>query len=273
MSRRSAVLGAVAILAVLALGISNASAASLSVVAGKLGSFNVADRCVTGPLPVTVAGTPTAGSYPQVLIGAVPAACSGKAIKLTVFGTGWSVLGTSQAVATASTGSTTVTMTAAYPGASVLGAALSIGGYGVTTSWTFTPPVSYPTCQVYRLVGGVETARPGSTCTVTGLTVDSSWGTVGSRMANVSIAFSYSGATYPDYFKFTVDMTTATGLPAGWNWATSGTNGGNLVLSPSYHCSSLPILSGSSDPGWGPTNGFQFQIVEKRAGQTVTCAG
>ena len=49
MSGRSAVLGAVAILAVLAFGISNASAASLSVIAGKLGSFNVADRCVTGP--------------------------------------------------------------------------------------------------------------------------------------------------------------------------------------------------------------------------------
>jgi hypothetical protein len=139
-NRRIGALGAIAILAVLALGISNASAASLRVIAGKLGTFNVADRCVTGPLPVTVAGTPTAGSYPQVHIGTVLAACDGKAIKLTVFGTGGSVLGTSQALATASTDTTTVTMMATYPGALVLGAALTIGGYGVTTTWTGPPP-------------------------------------------------------------------------------------------------------------------------------------
>jgi len=234
----------------------------------------------SGTLGVQVSGHPCSGTatataatgsgttYSAVSI-TVPSGCAGKELFLTLLN-GSTVLRSGTATV-AGSGATTVTFTGTYTATSSLTVQAVVDGWNLPTTWSFTPPVSYPTCQVYRLVGGVETARPG-TCTVTGLKVDSFWGTVGSRMANVSISFSYSGATYPDYFRFTVDMATSTGIPAGWNWATSGTRGGNLVLSPSYQCSSLPILAGSSTPSWGPTNGFQFQILENRVGQTVTCA-
>lgn len=252
----------------LCVGLVVANAASLQVQSGTLGA-QVSDHPCSGTAAATAA-TGSGTTYSAVSIITVPSGCAGKELFLTLLN-GSTVLRSGTANV-AGSGATTVTFTGTYTATSSLTVQAVVDGWNLPTTWTFTPPVSYPICQVCRLVGGVETARPGSTCTVTGLTVDSYWGTVGSRMANVSIAFSYSGATYPDYFKFTVDMTTATGLPAGWNWATSGTKGGNLVLSPSYQCSSLPILVGSSDPGWGPTNGFQFQIFENRAGETVTCA-
>ncbi len=174
MSRRAGVLGAVAVIAVVALGISNASAASLTVIAGKLGTFNVADRCATGPLAVAVAGTPgVGGTYTQVSIANVPAACDGKAIALTVFGAARNALGTSVLGAVAVTGPTTVIM-GSYTGADVLGAALTIGGYGMSTTWT--GPAGAANCVVTGVfpngVPGTEVARTTETCSVT-ITVNS----------------------------------------------------------------------------------------------------
>ena len=105
-----------------------------------------APRCVTGPLAVTVAGAPTGGNYSQASIGGIPSECNGLALNLTVFGSAGAALGTSAPSAVAATGTTTVTMIAAYSGAAVLGAALTIGGYGVTTTWTGPPPPA--TCVV-----------------------------------------------------------------------------------------------------------------------------
>ncbi|CAN5230642.1 hypothetical protein BH11ACT1_BH11ACT1_16040 [soil metagenome] len=144
------------------------------------------------------------------------------------------------------------------------------GSQTLTVSPAYAPP-AYPVCEVYRMVGGTETLQTGKRCTVTDLTAVNVWGTAGTRQANVNIGFSYTGATYPDYVKFTVDMATA-GLSTSWSWASSGTRGGNLLVSSTYRCSSLPILTGSSDPGWGPTSGFQFQVVEDRSTSGVTCA-
>ena len=86
---------------------------SVSVIVGILVALTIADRCAAGPLSVSVAGTVTNGSSIQVGIGSVPAQRKNLAIRLTVFGTSGASLG-----ATA-----------------VVGVALSVAGYGATTTF------------------------------------------------------------------------------------------------------------------------------------------
>ena len=185
MNRRIGALGAIAILAVLALGISNASAASLTVIAGKLGAFNVANRCATGPLAVAVAGTAdVGGTYTQVSITGVPVACSEKAIALTVFGSSGNSLRTSVLGAVAATGTTTVTMTGSYTGADVLGAALTIGGYGMTTTWTGAAA----SCVVTQVKIGTKWQAPTTqTCPVISTTVTKQNGSGTNHYATVTV--------------------------------------------------------------------------------------
>ena len=83
MSRRIGALGAVAVLAVLALGISNASAASLTVIAGKLGAFTA-----THPCPGTATAVPATlwsghARYRAVTL-TLPLGCGDRPVQVTV---------------------------------------------------------------------------------------------------------------------------------------------------------------------------------------------
>jgi hypothetical protein len=127
-------------------------------------------------------------------------------------------------------------------------------------TWAVTPTVG---CTVMRLVNGVETVQAGKTCSVTA-TMDNYWSSAPSRVANVTFAFTYSGATYPDYFLFTIDMRTATGVPSGWSWTTSGSVGANLVGRSA--CSALPYFTATTFPSWGPVSSTQIQFHENRTG-------
>jgi len=82
-SRRIGALGAVAVLAVLALGISNASAASLTVIAGKLGAFTA-----THPCPGTATAVPATlwsghARYRAVTL-TLPLGCGDRPVQVTV---------------------------------------------------------------------------------------------------------------------------------------------------------------------------------------------
>lgn len=258
-----------ALLALLLLGSTAVvgQAASLDVRTASLHAFDSADRCADGP--VTVTAGPVSGGSATGLEMDVPAGCHGIAGMLHLGG----VAGATDVPFTLPASGTTATVPVpgGFPPDAVTGVAMTLGTWGVPTSWSYTPPATGPACAVYRLVGGVEVLRP-ATCTVTSVHFVNWWDSPGNRKANVGISFSYSGAQYPDYFRFTVDMSTARGIPAGWVWSTSGTRGGNLVLAPSYRCSSLPVIEGSSVPSWGPTGGFEFQIWENRLGDSqVTC--
>lgn len=246
-----------------------ASAAQLTLTGGRLPFASSYQRCDDAVAATTAW---TAGTSSSVQVAGVATACAGLSVRVVIYdpATG-AVQAASTSPVTVPVGGGVVTVaTTGYAPSATDRASVTIDSWPVPATWAYTQP--YPICGVYRLVNGVETARP-ATCTVTGLSAAARWGTSGSRLANVDIAFAYAGATYPDYFKFTVDLSTTSGLPADWSWATSGFSGGNLVVSPSYPCSSLPVLAGSSVPSWGPTTGLEFRLVEKRSTESVACAG
>jgi hypothetical protein len=262
MSRRGAGLGAVAILAVLALGISNASAASLSVIAGKLGTFNVADRCATGPLAVAVAGTSgVGGTYTQVSIASVPAACNGLAIKVTVFGASGNSLGTSVLGAVAATGTTTVTMTGSYTGAAVLGAALTIGGYGMTTTWTGAAA----SCVVTQArIGGVWQAPTTQTCSVVSTTVTKQSGSGTNHSATVTVTI-HNDSNVQIRWLVNADLGQS---PPYMTWTTHSVTlavGASLASG----CGSMPFVSISGGTGTVAANGTKnvaFTAYENASG-------
>jgi hypothetical protein len=130
---------------------------------------------------VTVAGALPGGNYSQASIGGIPYGCNGLALNLTVFGSAGAALGTSATPAVAATGTTTVTMIAAYSGAAVLGAALTIGGYGVTTTWT--GPAAAATCVVREANVGGWGAPTTQTCSVTSTSVGTVQGSSPSHWA------------------------------------------------------------------------------------------
>lgn len=281
MNRRIGALGAIAILAVLAFGISNASAASLSVIAGKLGSFNVADRCVTGPLPVTVAGTPTAGNYTQVSISSVPALCTDLKIQLTLVGaSGASIVEFLGAVPTI-TAPTTVTLTLPalvnYSGAAVIGAALTIGGYGVTATWTAPPAPPAGTCVVtgYQVGGNPSAKDPmltggTQTCSVTSVVAVNAWTSGGVRYTQFKVTL-HNDST--DTIAFELDANLATSPPY-LTWIPRSLNLSNLSLVSA--CGIMPNvrLTGPTGNFWnsiimpGNDRVLDFTAVENTSGAT-----
>ncbi|MEZ0446803.1 hypothetical protein [Cellulomonas sp. ICMP 17802] len=126
-------------------------------------------------------------------------------------------------------------------------------------------------CTVVHLVGTVETVTAGATCAVSGVKMQAAgwWGTAPSRQTNLDITFTSTGAAYPDYFRFTVDLSTTPGLPNGWVWSTSGTGVGNLVVRSA--CSALPSLTATSPTTWGPPTTLYTPLYENRAGNTASC--
>jgi hypothetical protein len=254
----------VAVLAMAAMVLTQASAARLTLTGGQRPFESSYARC-DAAVDATTSSTAT-----SVKVANIDAACAGLALSVMVYdpATGW--IRTSGSATVPAGGGALMVSTTAYTPSATDRASVTIGSWPVASTWTYTP--FHPICRVYRLVKGVAALQP-RTCTVTGLSAQDWWGATGSRTANVNISFGYTDASYPDYFTFSVDMTTTSGLPSNWSWSTSGTWGGNLVLSSSYQCSTLPILNGSQVPAWGPTSGFQFQVLENRTGQSVTCAG
>lgn len=262
-------LGACALILALAVAfMSPAGAAKLVLTGGQRPSFATSARCDDA---VTVTTPSTAGTSNSVQVLGIAAACTGM-LFVRVYAASGVSKATGPPTAVAGGGSQTLTVSPAYAPSATDRVSVTVGTWPIPATWTYTAAPTYPVCAVYRVVNGVETLQFGKSCTVSSLSLaKDAWGQVGSRRANVDVAFTFTGATYPDYFKFTVDMSTA-GLPSDWSWANAGTAGGNLLLSSAYRCASLPILTGSSNPNWGPTTGFQFQVDEDRSASDITCA-
>ena len=263
MSRRAGVLGAVAVISVVALGISNASAASLTLFSAKLGAVTVADRCTSGPLAVTVAGAlDINGNYRQVSISGVPALCTDDAIQLTLVGaSGASIVEFLGAVPTI-TAPTTVTLTlpglADYSGPAVLGAALTIGGYGVTTTWTGPPAPPAGTCVVtgYQVGGNPSSNAPmltggTQTCSVTSVVVAGrEWSNNGARHTQFKVTLHNDSV---DTIAFELDANLATSPPY-LAWSPRSLNLSNLSLVSA--CGSMPNVRLT-----GPTGSFWNSII------------
>lgn len=267
MSRRTRALGAVAVLAVLALGISNASAASLTLISAKLGALTVADRCATGPLSVTVAGPPDInGKYGRVTITGVPNGCDTKAIQLTVYNAAGAALAQAVEGAVATPTTTTVTMQAAYVGSAVLGAALTIGGYGIPATWTgpVVPPAG--TC----VVTGYQPGSPSGTtllppttqtCSVTSVVALRSWISGGARYTHFNVTLHNDSS---DTIGFELDANLAQSPPY-LTWSPRSLNLSNLSLVSA--CGSMPNVRLT-----GPTGDFWNSIIRPGADRVLDFA-
>lgn len=274
-ARRVRTLVIVLVAALLGSGIVHASAAQLTVRSATMLSVTKAP-CTTATVAVTHGSISTTDQKTSSVVVTVPAACGGLPVALRLFTAGGVALHAADlTVASASAPTTTVTLSTAdrYTPSEVVGAALTIGTWGMRTAWTFTPPVSATGCKVVRLNGnGVEIPSPSATCTITQVAMQGAawWGTKPARQTNIDVTFTSTGAAYPDYFVFTVNLATVTGLPTDWNWSTSGTGNGNPVVRSA--CSALPLLTASSPTTWGPPPSQYFPLYENRAGNAVSCS-
>jgi hypothetical protein len=193
---RPVVRGALAAALVVAaiVGVSRASAAGLEVVGGRLWTETANHPCA-GPADATVAmGSGT--SYSAVSI-TIPSGCAGREVVVTVVD-GTTVQGTGSWTVAAS-GATTVPV-GSYTAASNLTVQAVVDGWGLPTTWSFTPPATGPvTCAVTGVVvwyngpGGAWTRRvdpaTGQTCTA--------------RLVSAS-----TPSQYNPYSDFTVEVTT-----------------------------------------------------------------
>ena len=192
MNRRiGAMGGAIAVLVVLALGISSASAASLTLITRKLGAFT-AGPCTMGPLGVTYQTATRNGYYSQVRITtSLPIACANLPIKLMSYDASSVMVRESAVGATTVTGAAfNVTMTSPYPATAVSGVALTIGGWSISTTWTGPAPTA-ATCVVTGVflsgVSGEVTLPTTETCTVTQAIWNNKSGTSPHRYAGLQI--------------------------------------------------------------------------------------
>ena len=113
------------------------------------------------------------------------------------------------------------------------------------------------------------TPAVGGSCVITGISLAAPWGTPGDRQTNGHVRVTSSST----YVSFSVDLRPA--LPTGWSWSTSAIVNGNgsYTTTAGYACSSLPALSGRTNPNWS-TLEIYVVLFEKRSSApgTLNCA-
>ena len=258
--RRRLFSAAAAILAMSSIVMTQSSAAQLSLRGGQRAHYSSLQRCDAA---VDAATPTTSGQSISVQVAGIDEACGGLGLSIVVYdpatdaqrssGSGFVVVGG---------GSQSFTVTAYTPSATDK-VSVTVDSWPVATTWTYTPP---PTTSCVALSSS-GTPQPGGSCTITGLSFSAPWDSLGNRQTNGHVNVTSSSA----YISFSVDLRAA--LPVDWNWSTSGTlSRSHYIPTPGYACSSLPMLTGTTNPGWGRID-LYIELVENRAGKTVNCAG
>jgi hypothetical protein len=158
-SRKWAILAS-GLVAIVFVGLAVADAAQLNVSGQGIYSGNQA-RCTNGPVAITGGATHTGTSFTSVSLTNLAAACSGKAIQVTVY----DALGTSLATGSGVAGTAPFDIpTTAFTSTAATGVALLVGTWGVPTTWT--PPVLTPAVSCVALNGGGN-PQPSKICTIT----------------------------------------------------------------------------------------------------------
>ena len=265
-SARRAALALVALVVAVGLGTTSvASAAKITMSGGRLFA-TATSRCQDASAAVTAASTST--SVTAVSVSGLSSACAGSAVTVEVYDPtvtgGWSAAVVATATGTAASG-TQVYAAAAFTPSSSLKVRVTIGGWLLPATWSYTPPVT-TACTALSSTGAPQ---PGGSCTITGLSFGKPWGGVGHRQTNGHVNVTSSSP----YISFSADLTA--GLPANWSWGTSGTvsGGAHYTLTSGYACSSLPILTGTTNPNWSSVD-LYVVLYENTAdaGSALTCA-
>lgn len=258
MSRRSAVLSGVAILAVLALGISNASAASLSVFAGKLGTFAATHPC-PGTATATVA-TPVGSTYSAVSV-TVPSGCSGRRLDLTLLNGSTALQNGTATVA--SSGATTVTFAGTYTATPFLTVQAVVAGWNLPTTWAYTPPV-------VGLTATCSTTKSNATCAADVVLRDY-W--AGGYNLDVTVRDTRTIGNANQY-AWTVVINFSS---AGYPFVPNAIDGSGVVTAST--CGQRPTLTFTGVTNWGThhllgtgeTRTFWLQPKSSGTGTILTC--
>ena len=233
---------AVAVLLVLVvllgLALRPAHAAQLSLTAGNITNVSVSDRCTE-----TVAathGTSTGGAATTVRVTGMGEACGGRDLALTLYGQDGAVVTSTTSTLAADATDATTLIVPEYAPASVAGAAVTIGTWGVPASWTYTPPVSSPlaTCTVLNDPSGTKT------CDVTDVRIES-WGYPEPNAYNF-----YATVTSPSESQDVEWQVTLNLADPAFEVSTALADSNNGVqLAPGWSCSAMPTveLRGRSD--------------------------
>lgn len=166
---RRAVVAAVIVTSLAAMGV--AQAAGLDVSAGSITPFEPATACTDRTVEVTPGDVTRQGVAESVVV-TVPEECAGVTGRLSLV----EASGAREVELTAAPGETTVAVDP-YPAGDVAGAALVLAGWGVPTTWSYTPA---PLDPVYP--GDEDTvtsepqwqlSQPTSACVTVDVTTDS----------------------------------------------------------------------------------------------------
>lgn len=114
------------------------NAATLTILGGDLGVFRPAGRCSTGVVQAT-AGTVSGGSSTSVLL-TFPDACRGLSGQLRLEGAAGPLATTDAVVSLPATGTSVTVQVPSYAAADVRSVALTLGTWGMATSWGWAPP-------------------------------------------------------------------------------------------------------------------------------------
>lgn len=255
-------LGALVLVLVVVSYFQIASASQISLSGARIGYAASLGPCSTNP--VTVTNTTTGATATQVTIsGLNNSTCSGETVQLWLRDATSTVAVTSGTV-TASSLALTVP---SYTPANVAGAIVYVGGWPVTTTWTYAPPVQLPLVSCEPVGGGSET------CTVAEFDDGSS-----KSWTNGEVTY------WQKWFLVTTTSTSTDGVP--WQvtinlshsslpaYAASLTDnsGLGLVLVSTSDCSASPrtvTVKGNTEWGWNTvtnTNSRAFQVTGATTG-------
>ena len=226
---------AVALLAVLVLllafALRPAAAAQLPLNPVTMTHVSAAERCTE--YVETTHGTITAGQATTVMVLGLGTECGGRDLALTLYGADGQALTSATTPLSADAHDSATVIVPAYAPSEVTGAAVTIGTWGVTATWIYTPPVTSQLvdCTVLNDPTGTKT------CEVKDVRIES-WGYPQPDTYNFYATVTSPSASADTEWQLSIDFSN----PA-FDVATSLADSNNdIMLAPGWSCSSMPIL-------------------------------
>lgn len=229
-------------LAVLGLGLRPASAAQLPMSAASMTTVSLADRCTPSVSVSAGGGTGTGATATSVTVTGLGALCGGRDLSLTLVGAeGAPLTEATTTLPAGATGSVTVTVPAFPPG-SVVGAAVTIGSWGIpVTEVRAAPPVlPLASCAVLGDPSGLTTCSATPTSVVP-------WGYPRLDQYNLYVTVTSPATTATVEWEVTINLADPSLLLV----ATRGNSNNAVAVAPGWTCASMPhlVLRGQSGPG------------------------
>ncbi|NCT92531.1 hypothetical protein GXB85_16465 [Cellulomonas sp. APG4] len=220
-----------ALVGVLAASAAVGHAARLPLAPASLTSVTVAERCADA-IAVTAPATTTA----TVVRLTVPQECVGSEARLRLVGTAGPLAQDDVVAGLPAAGAVDVPVPA-YAPAAVVGVALTLDGWGVVATWTWTPPVAGPAITCW-------TSDPARPCTATATVRGGNVWSTGYDL-DITVRDARTGnANNPVEWTIRIDFS-----HSRYPWVPTSAFGSGVVRQSS--CADLPVLTLAGQTGWG----------------------